>query len=60
MLLAIETLSASAQWIIYLIALVCFLLAAIGWDPRGSKVSLLAVGLAFFTFPFFWNNLAAS
>lgn len=60
MFIAIETLSATLQWIVYLIALVSFVLAAIGWSPSGSKVSLLAVGLAFFTFPFFWNNLAAS
>ncbi len=60
MFLAIDTLSATAQWIIYLIALVLFVLAAIGFEPRGAKVSLLGLGLAFLTFPLFWNNLAAS
>jgi hypothetical protein len=60
MFLAINTLSATAQWIIYLIAMVLFLLSAIGFEPRGAKIGVLGLGLAFFTFPLFWNNLAAS
>jgi hypothetical protein len=60
MLLALETLSATAQWIVYLVALVLFALAGFGVAPRDSKVSLVGLGFAVFTFPLFWNNLAAS
>jgi hypothetical protein len=60
MLLAMDTLSATAQWVIYLIALALFLLAALGVVPRDSRFNLTALGLAFLVFPLFWNNLAAS
>jgi hypothetical protein len=59
-MLAIDTLDATAQWIIYLAAMILFVLAALGVQPRDSKVSLVGFGLAVFTFPLFWNNLAAS
>lgn len=36
--------------IMYVVALVCFLVAAFGgWEPR--RVNLLALGLVFFTVP---------
>ena len=57
-MLAIDTLDATAQWIIYLGAMILFVLAALGVEPRGSKMSLLGLGLALLTFPLFWNNLA--
>ena len=57
-MLAIDTLDATAQWVIYLAAMIVFVLAAL--QPRDSKVSLAGFGLALLTFPLFWNNLAAS
>jgi hypothetical protein len=59
MFLAIETLNATAQWVIYLIALIIFGASAFGFEP-GGRLRLLGLGLAFLTFPLFWNNLAAS
>jgi hypothetical protein len=59
-MLAVTTLSAGAQAVFFLIALVLFVVGAIGWLPGSSRVKLESLGLAFFVFVFFWNAWAAS
>jgi hypothetical protein len=57
MLLAVELMDPTIRMIFYAVAVVLFVLAAIGYE-RG-KVSFVAAGLAAFVFPFFWDALAA-
>jgi hypothetical protein len=58
MILAVNAMDPTLKMIFYAIAVVLFILAAIGYQ-RG-KVSFMAAGLAAFVFPFFWDALAAS
>jgi hypothetical protein len=58
MILAVNAMDPTLKMIFYAVAVALFILAAIGYQ-RG-KVSFLAAGLAAFTFPFFWDALAAS
>ena len=59
MLLAFDTLDPVVQGIFFLVALVCFILAAVsGWRTISWGGGLVALGLAFFTFPFMWNAFA--
>ncbi len=58
MLLAVEVMDPTLKMIFYALAVVLFVLAAVGYQ-RG-KVSFMAAGLAAFAFPFFWDALAAS
>ncbi|MGH9232069.1 MAG: hypothetical protein ACRD0R_01845 [Acidimicrobiales bacterium] len=58
MILAVNAMDPTLKMIFYGIAVVLFILAAIGYQ-RG-KVSFMAAGLAAFVFPFFWDALAAS
>lgn len=58
MILAINAMDPTLKMIFYAVAVVLFVLAAIGYQ-RG-KVSFMAAGLAAFVFPFFWDALAAS
>jgi hypothetical protein len=58
MLLAVEVMDPTLKMIFFAIAVVLFLLAAVGYQ-RG-KVSFMAAGLAAYAFPFFWDALAAS
>jgi hypothetical protein len=58
MIFAVDTMDATVRMIFYALAVVCFALSTIGYS-RG-KVSFLGAGLALFTFPFFWDALAAS
>jgi hypothetical protein len=58
MILAINAMDPTLKMIFYAVAVVLFVLAAIGYQ-RG-KVSFMAAGLAAFAFPFFWDALAAS
>lgn len=57
MLVAISSMSPTVQGILYLIAVVCFVLAAVGVSAR---VDLVATGLAFFAFVFMWQAFASS
>lgn len=57
-MLALETLSAGWQAVFYGIAVVLFVLAALG--ARVPRINLVAAGLAFAFFPAFWNNLAGA
>ena len=54
-MVAIETMSAELQGILFLIAVVCFALGA--FSVLGKK-NLMSVGLAFFAFVFMWNAFA--
>lgn len=58
MILAVEAMDPTLKMIFYAVAVVLFVLAAIGFE-RG-RVSFVAAGLAAFAFPFFWDALAAS
>jgi hypothetical protein len=55
-MLAVDTMDPTLTMIFYGIAVVCFVAAAVGYT--WGKVSLVALGLAFFVFPSFWNALA--
>ncbi len=52
-----EPLEPVVQGILYLVALVLFVLAAVNVVTR---VSLVAAGLSFFTVPWVWNSFAAA
>jgi hypothetical protein len=58
MLYAVDAMDPTVKMIFFAIAVILFVLAAVGYQ-RG-KVSFLAAGLAAFVFPFFWDALAAS
>jgi hypothetical protein len=58
MLLAVSAMDPTIRMFFYGVAVVCFVLAGIGWAY--GKVSLIGAGLAVFAFPFFWDALAAS
>jgi hypothetical protein len=55
---AVEAMDPTVRMIFFAAAIILFALASVGYS-RG-KVSFLAAGLAVFTFPFFWDALAAS
>jgi hypothetical protein len=55
---AVSGLDPTLRMIFFAAALVLFALGAVGWS--WGKVQTVALGLAFFTFPFFWDALAAS
>lgn len=57
MLLAIEQMDPVVQGIFFLVAVVCFVIAALRWV---AFPFLIAVGLAFFTAVFMWNAFAAA
>lgn len=59
-MLAISVMSATAQAIFFIIALVLFVLAGIGFKPAGDRVHLVGLGLAFYVFVLAWNAVAAS
>lgn len=58
MLFAVDAMDPTLKMIFFAIAVILFVLAAVGYQ-RG-KVSFMAAGLAAFVFPFFWDALAAS
>jgi hypothetical protein len=55
---AVAAMDPVVQAIFFAIAVILFVLAAVGLQ-RGA-VSFVAAGLAAFAFPFFWNALAAT
>jgi hypothetical protein len=57
MLLAVSDLDPTLKFLFFAVAIVLFLLAAFGVSAR---VSLLALGLAVFAFPFAWQALSAA
>ena len=58
MLLAVDTLSAGWQTVLYLIALLLFLAGFFGFKVTGERVRLESLWLAAFVFVFFWNAWA--
>jgi hypothetical protein len=58
MIYAVSGLDPTLRMIFFAVALVLFALAGVGYT--WGKVQMMALGLAFFTFPFFWDALAAS
>ena len=59
-MLAISTMSATAQSIFYVVGFLLFIGAGVGFKPAGDRVHLLALGLAAVTFVVLWNTLAAT
>jgi hypothetical protein len=57
MLLALGLMDPTVRGIFMLVAVVLFVIAAFVPFP---KVQLVALGLAFFAFPFMWDAFAAS
>ena len=57
-MLAIGLMSPEVQFIFYLAAIVCFVLATLAFAVRGWSIGWF--GLALFAVPFAWNNLAAA
>lgn len=55
---AVDQMSAGWQAFFYALATACLVAAGVGVAVK--RVSLLAIGLAFFTFVFFYNALAAT
>ena len=63
MILAVHAMSADVQLICYGIAVAAFVLAAVSGLTGRSKPSgtaFIALGLAAYAFPMFWNTLAIS
>jgi len=61
MLLAIDAMEPVLQGIFFLVAVVCFVLAAFGgYRAYPWYGGLVALGLAFATFVFMWNAFAAA
>jgi hypothetical protein len=59
-MLAISAMSFTVQSIFYIVAVVLFILAGIGFKPAGDRVHLVGLGLAAVTFVLMWNTLAAT
>lgn len=59
MILAISTMSNTVQGIMFLVAVVLFVVAAVLARPA-IWACLVAAGLAFFAFVFMWNAFALS
>lgn len=63
MVLAVSRMSEGTQFVIYLVAFIAFVVAAVyAWvvQPRAVWATFVAVGLALWTLIAFWNALAAS
>ena len=58
MMFAVSVLDPTIRAIVFGAAVVLFVLAAMGFE-RG-KLGFMALGLALFAFPFFWDALALS
>jgi hypothetical protein len=59
-MLALSTMGLTAQAIFFTVAVVAFVLAALGQAVFGEKISLVGVGLACFVFVAAWNAWALS
>ena len=59
-MLAISTMSPTPSAIVYIVGVVLFAAAGIGFKPAGDRVHLLALGLAAVFFVTMWNALAAT
>jgi hypothetical protein len=59
-MLAISVMSPTATAIFFIVGLVLFVLAGIGFKPAGDRVHLVGLGLAAYIFVLAWNALAAT
>jgi hypothetical protein len=59
-MLAISVMGATPRAIFYIVAVVLFILAGIGFKPVGDRVHLVGLGLAVAFFPIMWDALAAT
>jgi hypothetical protein len=59
-MLAISLMGATPTAIFYVVGVVLFILAGIGFKPVGDRVHLVGLGLAAVFFPVMWNALAAT
>jgi hypothetical protein len=60
-MLAAHEMSHNAQFVIYLIAFILFVVAAVvAWLAKAVWATFVAAGLACFAFVLFWNQLALS
>lgn len=59
MILALSAMGTTWTAVFYVVAVVLFILAGIGFKPH-ERVSLVALGLACAFFPVMWNALAAT
>jgi hypothetical protein len=59
-MLAISLMGATPRAIFYIVAVVLFILAGIGFKPVGDRVHLVGLGLAAAFFPTMWDALAAT
>jgi hypothetical protein len=59
-MLAISTMSPTATAIFYIVGVVLFVAAGIGFKPAGDRVHLLGLGLAAVFFVAMWDALAAT
>lgn len=59
-MLALNQMDPTIQGILFLVAVVLFVIAAFSYAIPAVKVNLIALGLAFFAFVFMWNAFAAS
>jgi hypothetical protein len=55
---AISVMGATAQAIFYVIAVIFFLLAGVGFKPPGDRLNLVGLGLAAAFFPTMWDRIA--
>lgn len=58
-MLAVSAMSPTVQFVFFLLAVICFVVAALALAAV-ERINLLALGLAFFAFVFMWNALAAT
>ena len=57
-MLAISTMSTTVQSIFYVVGVLLFIAAGIGFKPAGDRVHLVGLGLAAVFFVLMWNTLA--
>jgi hypothetical protein len=57
-MLAISVMGATARAIFYIIAVILFVLAGVGFKPPGERASLVGLGLAAAFFPVMWDSIA--
>jgi hypothetical protein len=57
-MLLVDIMGATPRFIFYLVAVILFILAGIGFKPVGDRVHLVGLGLAAAFFPIMWDALA--
>jgi hypothetical protein len=57
--LALDQLGTTPTFIFFAVSLAAFVLAVVGIAVHEKLTNLVALGLAAFVFPYFWNAMAA-